>query len=86
MVDPVVAGKRLETLVVGDEDEFHGPFRGGEDRYGLVGLFVCWNKPHVPLRDPDEGRHVVVAANCGGAPRCVFPEWEDRDHSERGVL
>ena len=22
----------------------------------LVGLFVCGNRPHVPRRDPDEGR------------------------------
>ena len=79
-MDPDVAARRLPTRVVKDEDKFNEPFREGEDRFGLVGLFVCWNKPHVLLRDPDEGRHVVMAANCGGVPRCVVPDWEDQDH------
>ena len=55
--------KCLPTLVVGDEDKFHRLFRGGEDGCGLVGLFVCGNKPHMPRRDLDEGRHDVVVAN-----------------------
>jgi hypothetical protein len=72
-MDPVVADKCLPILVVGDEDKFHRPFRKGEDMCGLVGLFVRGNKPHVSRRDPDDDRHVVVAANCGRVPRCVLP-------------
>ena len=34
----------------------------------------------MPRRDPDKGRHVVVAANCGRFPRCVIPIWEDQDY------
>ena len=70
--------KCLPTLVVGDKDIFHRPFRRGEGKCGLVGLFMCRNKQHVARRDPDEGRHVVVAANCGRIPRCVLPYWEDQ--------
>ena len=76
----MVAGdKCLPTLVVGDEDKLHRPFRRVEDICGIVGLCVCGDKPHVPRWDPDEGRHVVVAANCGRVPRCVLPDWEDQD-------
>jgi len=80
LVDPVVAGECLPTLVVGDEDKLHLPFRGGEDGFSLVGLFVCGSKPHVPRRDPDKGRDVVVAANCGRVLRCVLSDMEDQDH------
>ena len=79
-MDPVVADKCLSTLGVEDDHEFHRRFRRGEDRRGLVGLFVCGIKPHVPRRDPDEGRHVVVAAKSGIVPRCVLPDREDQDH------
>ena len=41
LVDPDVGDKRLPTLIVGDEDKFHWPFRGGEDGRGLVRFFVC---------------------------------------------
>jgi len=85
LMDPVVADKYLPTLVVGDEDKFYRSFRRGEDRCGLVGLFVCGNKPHVSRRDPDEGRHVVVVTNYGRVPRCVLLDWEDQDHQERSV-
>ncbi len=34
----------------------------------------------MPRGDPDEGRHVVVATNCGRVPRCILPDWEDQDH------
>ena len=85
LMDPVVADKCLPTLRIGDENEFYRPFRRGEDKSGLVGLFVCGNNPHVPHRDPDEGRHVVVAANRGRVPRCVLPDREDQEHQERGV-
>ena len=84
-MDPVVADKCLSSLGIGDEDNFHRSFCRGEDRCVLVGLFVCGNKPHVPRRDPDEGRHAVVAANCGGVPRCVLPDREDQDYQKRGV-
>jgi hypothetical protein len=84
-MDPVVADKCLSTLGVADEDKFHRPFRKGEDKHGLVGLFVYMNKPHVPCRDPDEGRHVGVAANCGRVSRCILLDWEDQDHQKRGV-
>jgi len=72
-MDPFVADKCLPTLGVGDEDKFYQLLRKGEDMCGLFGLFVCGEKPHVPRRDPDEGRHVVVAANCGRVPRRVLP-------------
>jgi hypothetical protein len=72
-MDLVVTDECLPTLVVGDEEKFYRSFSRGEDKRGLVGLFVCENKPHVSRRDPDEGRHVVVAANCGRVPRCVLP-------------
>jgi len=75
--------KVLPTLVVGDEDQFHRQFRRGEDMCCLVGLFMVGNKSHVPRRDPDEGRHVAVAANCGRFPRCVLPDWQDQDHQKR---
>jgi hypothetical protein len=72
LLDPVVEDKCLPTLVVGEKDEFHRLFRGGEGRIGLVGFLVSGDKPHVPRRDPDEGRHVAVAADCirvpGGCP------------------
>ncbi len=68
----VMAYKYLPTLVVDDKDEFHWPFRGGKDWAGPVGLFVRGDKPHVPVRDPDEGRHVVVAVDCGGVPWFVI--------------
>ena len=45
-------------------------------------LELCLQPPN---RDPDEGRHVVVAANSGIVPRCVLPEWEDQDHQKRRV-
>ena len=79
-MDPVVADECLPTLVVGDEDKFHRSFRGGEDGCSLVRLFVCGNKPHVSRRDPDEGRHVMMFANCGGVPHCIIPDWEDQDN------
>jgi hypothetical protein len=69
LLDPVVTEKFLPTLAVGDKNEFHRPFRGGEDRVGFVGLLASGDKPHVPRRDPDEGRHVVVAADRGRIPR-----------------
>jgi hypothetical protein len=72
-MDPVVEDEFLPTFGVEDEDKFHRSFRRGEDKCGLVGLFVYGNKPHVPRRDPDEGRHVAVAANCGKVLRCVLP-------------
>ena len=31
-------------------------------------------------RDPDEGRHNLVAVDCGGVPRCVLLDREDPDH------
>ena len=74
LLDLVVADECLPTLSVGDEDYFHKPFRRGEDMYGIVGLFMCGDKPHVPRRDPDKVRHVVVAANCCRVPRCVLPD------------
>ena len=80
LVDSVVADKRLPALIVGDEDKFHWPFRGGENRCGLVRLFVCGDKLHVPRRDLYEGRHAVVSANFGGAPRCIILDWEDQDN------
>jgi len=40
-MDPVVADKCLPTLGVGDKDKFHWPFRRGEDKCDLVGLFAC---------------------------------------------
>ena len=79
-MDPVVSHKCLTAfgiIIVDDEDEFYWPSRRGENKSGLVGLFVCGNKPHVFRRDPDEGRHVLVAANCGRVPRCVLPDRED---------
>jgi hypothetical protein len=79
-MDPVAADECLPTLGVRDEDELHRTFCRKEYMCSLFGLFVCGDKPHVPRRDPDEGRHVVVAANCGGVPRWVFPNWEDQDH------
>ena len=79
-LDPVVGDECLPTLIVGDEDEVYLPFRSGEDRVGLVGLIVSGDKPHVPRRDPDKGRHVVVAANYGGVPRGVLPAREYHDH------
>jgi hypothetical protein len=80
-LDPVVGDKCLPTFVVGDKDEFHKPFRGGEDRVVLVGLFVMSGyKSHVPRRDPDEGRHDVVAADCDRVPRGVLPDREYQDH------
>ena len=84
-MDPVVSDKYLPILVFGDEDKFHLPFLRGEDMCGLVGLFVCGNKLHVSRRDSVEGRHVVVAANCGRVPRCVLLDWEDQDHQKRCV-
>ena len=84
-MDPVVADKRLTTLDIGHEDEFYRPFRRGEDMSGLVGLFVCGDKPHVPRRNPDESRYVVVAANRGRVPRCVLLDREDQDLQKRGV-
>jgi hypothetical protein len=42
--------KCLPTLVVGDEDEVHRPFREGENRVGLFGLLVSWDKPNVPAQ------------------------------------
>ena len=47
--------KCLPILVVGDEDKVHRLFLKGEDKCGLVGLFMCGNKPHVSRRDLDEG-------------------------------
>ncbi len=79
-VGPVLTYKCLPTLVVGDKDEFHWPFRGGEDWVGPVGLFMSGDKPHVPLRDPDEGRHVVMAADGGRVPWCVILDMEYQDH------
>ena len=84
-MDSVVANKYFPSLGVGDEDKLHRPFRKGEDKCGLVGLFVGGNKPHVPRRDPDEGWHVVVAANCGQVPRYVLPYRDDQDHQNRDV-
>ena len=86
LLDPIVAYKCLPALFVCDKDDFHRPLRGGEDWVGLVGLLVRRDKTHVPRRDPDEGRHVVVAANCGRAPRGVFLDRENQDHWEGGVL
>ncbi len=83
LMDSVVADKGFSTL--GDKDKFHRRFPRGEDKCGLIGLFVGGNKPHVPRRDPDECGHVVVAANCGRVPRCVLLDWEDQDHQKRGV-
>ncbi len=54
-MDPVVADKCFPTLGFRDEGEFHRPFRRGDDKCGLVGLFVCGDNPHVPRRDPDVG-------------------------------
>ena len=51
----VVANTCFLTLGVGDEDKFLLPFGRGEDKCGLVGLFVCGDKLHVPRRDSDEG-------------------------------
>ncbi len=79
-LDPVVAYKCLPTLFVGDKDELHRPFRGGEDWVGLVRLFVRGDKPHVPRRDSDEGRYIVVAADCRRVPRCVVPYKKYQDH------
>ena len=79
-LDPVVADKCLSTFLVGDKDEFYRPFRGEEDGVGLVGLPVSGDKPHVSFRDPDEGRHVVVAANCGRVTRGVIPYGKYQDH------
>ncbi len=79
-MDPVVADKCLPTFLVGDKVEFYRPFRGQEAGVGLVGLLVSGNKPHVSFRDPDEGRHVVVAANCGRVPRGVIPDGKYQDH------
>ncbi len=80
LVDLVVAYECFPTLFVGDKDEFHWPFRERKDWVGPVGLFVRRDEPHVSLRDPDEGRHVVVAADCGGVPWCVIPDMENQDH------
>ena len=79
-LDPVVAYKCLPTFFVGDKDQFHWPFRGEEDWVGPVGLFVSGDKPNVPLRDPDEGRHVVVVADCGRVPWCAILDREYEDH------
>ena len=75
-----MADKCLPTLFVGDKDELNRPFRGGEDWVGLVGLLVSGNKTHVPRRDPNADRHVVVAADFGGVPRGVLPNGEYQDH------
>ena len=83
-MDPVVADTCLSTLGFGDEHKFHRPFRRGEDMCGIVGLFACGNKPHVPRRDPDEDRHVMVTANCNRIPPCVLSDREDLDH-QKGV-
>ena len=83
-MDPFVADKCLSTLCVGDEHKFHRPFCRGEDRWGLVGLIVCGNKPHGSRQAPDEGRHIVVTANSGRVLRCVLPYREDEDH-QKGV-
>ncbi len=79
-IDPVVVDIFLTTLGIVDEDEFYRPFLRGEDKSDLVRLVVCGNKPHVPRWDPDEGRHIVMAANCGRVPRCVLPAREEKDH------
>jgi hypothetical protein len=78
-MDPVVADKCLTVHGIGDEDEFYRPFRQGEEKSGLFELYVSGNKPHVSHRDPDEGRHVVVAENCGRVPRCVIQDRESQD-------
>jgi len=85
LFDPVVANKCLLTLGIIDEDEFQRPFRREDDKGGLVGLFACWDKPHVFRRDPDKGRHVVVVANCNTVSRCVIPSWEDQDSQKGGL-
>ncbi len=54
LINPAVAANCFSSLVVGDEKKLHRPFRKGEGRCGLVGLFVGGNKPHVPLRDLDK--------------------------------
>ena len=79
-MDPVVAYKCLPTLLVGDKEEFHRPFCGGEDLVGLFGLFVRGDKLHVSRRDPDEDRHVLVAADCGRVPWCVVLDREYEYH------
>ena len=85
-MDPVVADKCLPTLVVGDKDELHRPFHGGEDWIGRIGLLVSGDKTHVPRRDPDESQHVVVAADSGRVPRSVLRNKENQYYSEGGVL
>ena len=78
--------KCLPTLVVGDEDKFHRSFRRGEDMCGLVGLFMCGNKLHVPRRDPNEGRHVVVAASCGAEFHGVSSQTRRIKTTRKGVF
>ena len=76
LLDPVMAYKCLPTLFVGDNNEFHRPFRGGDDWVGLVRLLMSGDETHVPCRDPDEGRHVVVAADYDRVPRGVLSDGE----------
>ena len=40
LIDLVVAEKLFSSLVVCDDNKFHRPYRRGEDKCGLVGLFV----------------------------------------------
>ncbi len=60
-------------LELATRTKVYRPFRRGEDRCCLVGLFMRRNKPHVSRRDPDEGGHIVVASNGSRVPRCVVP-------------
>ncbi len=48
LLDPIVGDKCLPTLAVGVKDKLHMPFRGKEDRVGLVRLLVSGDKPNVP--------------------------------------
>ncbi len=79
-MDHVMADKCLPILIAGDKDEFNRSFRRGEGWVGLVGLLVGGDKAHVSRRDTYEGRHVVVAADCGRDPRDVLPHGEYQDH------
>ncbi len=53
--DSVVAEEAFPPLGIGYENKFHWPFGRGEDKCGLVGLFVKRYKPHVSRHDSDEG-------------------------------
>jgi hypothetical protein len=52
-LDPVVVEESFPSFAIGNEDELHWPFGGGEDSGYPVHLFMCRDKTHVFRRDLD---------------------------------